>query len=174
MRLLRTYKRSSHIRNSTRLALQCVQWIITNSDTITQDSELWRQPHTNTLCVPYNLCVHKYQWRVHDNIKRDTPQTVTSRSVTNNELNTNTFLPDYDTQHSSLKWFIHTIHDRLWTVNKTQCLVIDNSEPNAAKDSSIGLLYAVCQSHMDTRTTHNTTKTEHTQNEEKITRTHQQ
>ena len=36
-------------------------------------------------------------------------------------------------------------------------------------------LQAVCQSHMDTRTTTcNTTKTEHTHNEENITRTHQQ
>ena len=36
------------------------------------------------------------------------------------------------------------------------------------------LLYPVCQSHMDTRTTNNTTKTEHTHNEEEITHTHQQ
>jgi len=53
------------------------------------------------------------------------------------------------------------------------CLVIANSELNTTEDSSIGILYAVCQSH-DTGTTYNTTKTKHTQNEEKITRTHQQ
>jgi len=59
-------------------------------------------------------------------------------------------------------------------VNKTQYLVIDNSEPNATEDSSIRLLYAVCLPHMDTRLPHNMTKAEHTQNEEEITCTHQQ
>ena len=58
------------------------------------------------------------------------------------------------------------------TVNKTQCLVIDNSEPKATEDSSIRLLNAVGQSHIDTRLTHNTTKAKHTQNDEEITRTH--
>jgi len=55
----------------------------------------------------------------------------------------------------------------------TQTLV-DNSEPYATEDSSIGLLYAVCQSQVDATRTYNTTKTEHTKNEEKNTHTNQQ
>jgi hypothetical protein len=60
------------------------------------------------------------------------------------------------------------------TVNKTQCLVIDNGEPNSTEDSSIRLLYAVHYSDVDTRKTHNKVKDKHNKNEEEIAHKHEQ